>query len=414
MPDPFGSFAGLYDQPDAASGVDASKFYADWLRQRAPASALDTSGMGATVPPDTWEGRMSEATGGDIRNPADRQAMVDFAMGMVGPGAIKGVRGGVVPPGETLNFKSAGAAPGGERVPLSESPSFDRPPTAKELREAAQYDAMLAAGRARAEARKAAAASSPPAAPGETLNYRSAGAPRGQTPAIDDPFLEAPIPQSVPQRSPASAVAPEARAAPLAIKDAIEASPPADDMVRLYRGGGNNAGGPKWVTTDRRYAERYTTPGLAHSEGAGSYLQYVDVPKSDPRVRIPAGQSTHSFEAGPDIADSLKPLYSDPRKTAPAGAPAASPAADTAAKVRSAFDAAVRENGGHGQTEIANIQRRSGIPMADLHQYLLQEARAGRATLHPTTQAPIQIPETMAAGIKLPGHPDPLVSVRLK
>jgi hypothetical protein len=96
---------------------------------------------------------------------------------------------------------------------------------------------------------------------------------------------------------------------PLAIKEAIAAASPAEDMVRLYRGGGNNPGGPKWVTTDRRYAERYTTPGLAHTEGPGSFLQYVDIPKTDPRVQMPAGQSVHSFEAPPDIADRLQPFY---------------------------------------------------------------------------------------------------------
>jgi hypothetical protein len=96
---------------------------------------------------------------------------------------------------------------------------------------------------------------------------------------------------------------------PLAIKEAIGALPPAEDMVRLYRGGGNNPGGSKWVTTDRRYAERYTTPGLAHTEGPGSFLQYVDVPKTDPRVQIPTGQSVHSFEAPSDIADRLQPFY---------------------------------------------------------------------------------------------------------
>jgi hypothetical protein len=96
---------------------------------------------------------------------------------------------------------------------------------------------------------------------------------------------------------------------PLSIKDATEAPPAEPGTVRLYRGGGNNPGGPKWVTTDRKYAERYTTPGLAHSDKAGSFLHYVDVPATDPRVQMPEGQSVHSFEAPPDIADQLQPFY---------------------------------------------------------------------------------------------------------
>lgn len=95
----------------------------------------------------------------------------------------------------------------------------------------------------------------------------------------------------------------------LAIKDAQGAEPPEEGMVRLYRGGGNNPGGPKWVTTSRKQAERYTIPGLAYGAKAGTYLQYVDVPKSDPRVQIPEGHSELAVEIGPDIADKLQPFY---------------------------------------------------------------------------------------------------------
>lgn len=96
--------------------------------------------------------------------------------------------------------------------------------------------------------------------------------------------------------------------------DAQEAPPPDTGMVRVYRGGGNNPGGKKWVTTDRRQAERYTIPGLAHTDGPGTFLQYTDVPATDPRVRIPAGQNSHAFEAEPDIADSLRPFFYPKRK----------------------------------------------------------------------------------------------------
>lgn len=95
----------------------------------------------------------------------------------------------------------------------------------------------------------------------------------------------------------------------LAIKDAVESPPPAEGMVRLWRGGGNNPGGKKWVTTSRKQAERYTLPGMAYGEKAGSYLQYVDVPKTDPRVQIPPGHDSLPFEAEPDIADRLRPFY---------------------------------------------------------------------------------------------------------
>jgi hypothetical protein len=95
----------------------------------------------------------------------------------------------------------------------------------------------------------------------------------------------------------------------LAIRNAMPSSDPESGVVRLWRGGGNNPGGPKWVTTSRKYAERYTTPNLARGGKAGSYLQYVDVPSNDPRVQMPEGQSVHSFEAPADIADRLRPFW---------------------------------------------------------------------------------------------------------
>jgi hypothetical protein len=104
---------------------------------------------------------------------------------------------------------------------------------------------------------------------------------------------------------PAAAKAPP----PLAIKDAVPAPPPPQGMVRLYRGGGG-VGGSNWVTTSKKYAEGYTTPGLAYHPQIGSYLKYVDVPADHPAVQMPPGQSVHSFEAPPDIMQQLKPFYS--------------------------------------------------------------------------------------------------------
>lgn len=147
-----------------------------------PRSALDASGMGAFTPPDTFVGRAAEAAmAGMSSDPEVRRQATDFAMGLVGPGSIKGV-------GPTLGFKSAGAVRGGGAAEPIAPNRIDRPPTAKELREAAQYERILAEGRARAEARKAAqAGAQPPPPTGETLNYQSAGAGRGQ--AAADPLL---------------------------------------------------------------------------------------------------------------------------------------------------------------------------------------------------------------------------------
>lgn len=99
-----------------------------------------------------------------------------------------------------------------------------------------------------------------------------------------------------------------AKIVPLAIKDAVAAAEPEVGMTRLYRGGSQMQGkGPKFVTTSRKYAEGYTTPGLAYHPQIGSYLQYADVPSS--RIQIPLGQKVHSFEAPEDIVSQLQPFY---------------------------------------------------------------------------------------------------------
>lgn len=437
MPDPFGSFAALYDQPDAASGVDPSKFYADWLAQqpRVPfpsQSALDTSGMGALTPPDTFVGRAAEAAMGDIRDPAQRQQSLDFAMGLVGPGAIKGVRGGVVPP-ETLNYKSAGAAPGEvPPTPLPTRAAVDRPPTAKELREAAQYDAMLAAGRARAEARKAAAVAAQPAPPGETLNYQSAGAGRG--PSSAEPAAAEPRPMSPWEpRDPKYLNAKVAGADQSVTSSSMSGLPKElyhvvgpDYQVRsLYNRLGDkayDAHAERWPESGNLGQEHahktffYDNPADARSfaDTFGGRILKVDPSKVE-GLHLDKSEASGAWGGHPGFwatgehvpEDALRPFG----QTNKVGPPTA---ADISTKIRDAFDAAVRDNGGFGQTEIADLQRRSGIPLADLHEYLLREAKAGRVTLHPTTQAPIQIPEIMSAGITLPGFPEPFVSVRLK
>jgi len=65
------------------------------------------------------------------------------------------------------------------------------------------------------------------------------------------------------------------------------------------------------------------------------------------------------------------------------------------------------------QRNISDIIRESGLPKDQVHNWLLDEAKAGRVTIHPTTS--VDLPqEAMDAGFRIPGFPDPFVSAYFK
>lgn len=139
------------------------------------------------------------------------------------------------------------------------------------------------------------------------------------------------IDQAVADETPVSAPAPPApEAAPPIGEDEIAAAeagftPPgdategaatgtaarADGTVRLYHGGQQPDGGPRWVTPDRAYAQAY-------AEKSGGRVWYADVPADHPEVVAAtdydavAGTDTRaplrSFEASGDIAGRMRPL----------------------------------------------------------------------------------------------------------
>jgi hypothetical protein len=52
-------------------------------------------------------------------------------------------------------------------------------------------------------------------------------------------------------------------------------------------------------------------------------------------------------------------------------------------------------------------------PKEDLHRLLVEEAKAGRLTIHHTTSVDLP-PEVIDAGIRLPGFAEPFVTVVVK
>jgi hypothetical protein len=71
------------------------------------------------------------------------------------------------------------------------------------------------------------------------------------------------------------------------------------------------------------------------------------------------------------------------------------------------------EQGGFSAVKIFDLVQAFNGSKEDLHRLLIEEAKAGRITIHPTTS--VDLPkEVIDAGIRLPGFPEPFVTVVVK
>jgi hypothetical protein len=71
------------------------------------------------------------------------------------------------------------------------------------------------------------------------------------------------------------------------------------------------------------------------------------------------------------------------------------------------------EQGGFSAVKIFDLVQALNGSKEDLHRLLVEEAKAGRVTIHPTTS--VDLPkEVIDAGIRLPGFPEPFITVVVK
>lgn len=71
------------------------------------------------------------------------------------------------------------------------------------------------------------------------------------------------------------------------------------------------------------------------------------------------------------------------------------------------------EQGGFSAVKIFDLLRAVDGSKQDLHRLLIEEAKAGRVSIHPTTSVELAT-EVIDAGIRLPGHAEPFVTVVFK
>jgi hypothetical protein len=71
------------------------------------------------------------------------------------------------------------------------------------------------------------------------------------------------------------------------------------------------------------------------------------------------------------------------------------------------------EQGGFSAVKIFDLMKALNLAKDDLHRLLLEEAKAGRVTIHHTTSVELP-PEVIDAGIRLPGFAEPFLTVVFK
>ena len=114
------------------------------------------------------------------------------------------------------------------------------------------------------------------------------------------------------------------------------------------------------------------------------------------------------FETGAAEPQPVSPARDD------AHGPAVGPAGSlTLEDLLPAYRRLKSDQGGFSAVKIFDLIKASGRSKEILHPLLVAEAQAGRVTIHPTTS--VELPkEVMDAAIRLPGFPEPFVTVVVK
>jgi len=137
---------------------------------------------------------------------------------------------------------------------------------------------------------------------------------------------------------------------------------------------------------------RFFADGLKHATSSGTILE------------LSCGSSKYYLhrEVATDYFG-FEPTASEPPRTKPARSL-------TLENLLPAYRRLKAEQGGFSAVKIYDLMQAMNGSKEDLHRLLVEEAKAGRVTIHPTTS--VDLPkEVVDAGIRLPGFAEPFVTV---
>jgi hypothetical protein len=111
--------------------------------------------------------------------------------------------------------------------------------------------------------------------------------------------------------------------------------------------------------------------------------------------------------------EAIAPESPTPSPKPPPAGPARTASSLTLDGLLPAYRRLKAEQGGFSAVKIFDLMHAVNGSKDDLHRLLIEESQAGRVTIHPTTS--VELPkEVIEAGIRLPGHPEPYVTVVVK
>ena len=130
-------------------------------------------------------------------------------------------------------------------------------------------------------------------------------------------------------------------------------------------------------------------------------------------ARLKGGSSNYLLHI--DSARQLFPKISNPSDPIKEGQPEARPneTSDLKEQILRAYNLVKAEEGGFSAVSIGKLLTRVGGSKEALHSFLLEEARAGNADLHPTTVLDLS-PEDREGALSVPGKIEPAITVTLR
>jgi hypothetical protein len=151
--------------------------------------------------------------------------------------------------------------------------------------------------------------------------------------------------------------------------------------------------------------KRFFADGLKHAVASQAILE-LSCGTSKYYLHREVAADYLGFEATPPGPPLLSP---QPRPLEPIPAPPSL----TLEGLLPAYRRLKAEQGGFSAVKIFDLMQALNGSREDLHQLLVEEAKAGRVTIHPTTS--VDLPkEVIDAGIRLPGFPEPFITVVVK
>jgi len=151
--------------------------------------------------------------------------------------------------------------------------------------------------------------------------------------------------------------------------------------------------------------KRFCADGLKHAI-SGQKIVELSCGSSKYYLHRDVAEDYFGFATAP-------PDISERKETPPAPPSPPSPSSLALEDILPAYRRLKAESGGFSAVKIYVLLQALDVPKETLHRLLIEEAKAGRVTIHPSTSVNVSS-EVVEAGIRLPGYAEPFITVTVK